>query len=442
VKPTRRQLLTTLAVAATAGGAAALYPVTRDRESPTPGGGALRIRGADLSFLAEQERHGNTFTDLASPDPQRVERILAAHGATHVRFRLWVDPPSGRNTLTEVLTMARRVTATGLGLIISLHLSDTWADPHHQHVPQAWQGQDLATLQVTVRGYTASVVQAFIDNGTPIDLLQVGNEIRHGMLWPVGAVDRDGREEWGPFLALLGAGLDGARQAGDPPELAVHVNSGGNNRQSRQVFDQVRSAGLEYDVIGLSYYPMWNGTFDELSDNVTDLADRYGKDVVALETAYPWTLTDGDGAANRVADADLLPESDRYPPTPEGQRAFYDRLRAVFDDVPAGRGCGFVVWEPAWLPGVGVLEGEGNTYDNQTLFDRRGRALPAIDCFRPIDPAGGAAARAAARAVPRAVPRGISRPPAVPQPRAATAAGSDVRSGARIPRPTPRTPSG
>jgi arabinogalactan endo-1,4-beta-galactosidase len=308
--------------------------------------------------------------------------VIADRGATHARLRVWVHPADGRNGLPLILALARRTHAAGLRLSLALHLSDTWADPRHQQPPAAWRGLGAAELRRTVHDYTASVVQAFAVNGTPVDLLQVGNEIGNGLLWPAGSLLDDDPQGWAGFTSLLRAGLDGARQVDSPPRLAVHLESGGDNRACRRVLDRLADAGVEHDVTALSYYPFWNGPLAALADNLADLAQRYGRDLLVAETAYPWTLDDGDGTGNVVDDAAQLPEGDPYPPTPQGQYAYFEALRGVFTAVPNGLGAGFLVWQPAWVPGVGVLPGRGNPHDNLGLFDRAGRALPALDCLR------------------------------------------------------------
>ncbi len=161
----------------------------------------------------------------------------------------------------------------------------------------------------------------------------------------------------------------------------VHVDRGGDNGGARWFYDHVLAADVAFDVIGLSYYPFWHGSLDDLAGNVGDLAGRYGKDLVVVETAYPWTLDNGDDLDNFVDHPDQLAPG--YPATPAGQAAYFESLRAILLDVPDGRGAGFVDWEPGWLPGVGWEPGDGNPNDNLTMFDWSGGGLPALRAFRP-----------------------------------------------------------
>jgi arabinogalactan endo-1,4-beta-galactosidase len=128
---------------------------------------------------------------------------------------------------------------------------------------------------------------------------------------------------------------------------------------------------------------MWHGSLADLSANLGDLATRYGKDLVVAETQYPWTLENGDDLGNFVWEGTTLPDGDRFPATPAGQAGFYQALRDVLAGVPGGRGAGFLVWEPEWIPGVGWEPGAGNPNDNMTLFDFTGAALPALTAMRP-----------------------------------------------------------
>jgi arabinogalactan endo-1,4-beta-galactosidase len=345
--------------------------------------GGLRIRGADLSFTLQEEAVGKRFSDGGRTRP--VERILAEHGANYVRLRVWVNPPAGYSDKAAALALARRAKRAGMRVLLDLHYSDFWADPGHQTTPAAWQGQDLATLAATVRAYTRDLVADFARQGAPVDMVQIGNEVTAGMLWPTGQIYRPDGAHWGEFATLLKAGIDGAR-AGNPRRndltVMVHIDRGGDNAGSIWFYDHIAEQGVRFDVIGLSFYPFWHGPFSALRQNLADLAGRYGKDLIVVETAYPWTLGNGDPLANLVTSADQLPEAARYPATVDGQAAYFATLRQILVEVPGGRGAGFFTWEPEWIPGVGWEPGAGNPNDNLTMFDWSGAALPSVRAFR------------------------------------------------------------
>lgn len=339
-------------------------------------------RGADISFTLQMEAIGTRYRDGGRIAP--LERILADRGADLIRLRAWVDPPAGYSTLESALTLGARAHAEGCALLLDLHYSDFWADQYSQSVPGAWAGEDLDHLVDTVRAYTRDAVAAFARQGTPLSMLQIGNEITGGMLWPLGKVYERRHEHWDGLVRLLGAGLAGAHDGADGPlETMIHIDRGGDLGGARYFYDAITTRGVEFDLIGLSYYPFWHGSMASLSQNVADLAARYEKDVVIVETSYPWTLECADQSELYAARPDEMPDLDRFPVSPEGQAAYYEGLRSALEAIPDGRGRGFVVWEPGWLPGVGWDHGEGNPYANLTLFDWTGAALPAVDAFRP-----------------------------------------------------------
>jgi len=380
-----RQLTTLAALAALAlavGMATAATPAAGEPHPARPGARAPAVRGADISFTLQEEAAGSVFSDGHGPRP--VERILADHGANAVRLRIWVNPPAGYSDEAAALALARRAKRAGMQVLVDLHYSDFWADPSKQVTPTIWQGQDLPTLAATVRAYTRGIVRDFAAQRTPIDMIQIGNEVIGGMLWPVGQVFLpDGTQHFPEFATLLKAGIAGAHEGnprGHRLRTVIHIDRGGDNGGSRFFFDHILAEGVDFDVIGESFYPFFHGPTSALAANLNDLATRYGKDIMVVETAYPWTLANGDQLGNFVTGVDQLP--DPYPPTPTGQAAFLEALRSVLAAVPGGHGAGFFDWEPEWIPGVGWEPGAGNPNDNLTMFDFNGHALPALAAFR------------------------------------------------------------
>lgn len=376
---TRRRLIGTTSLAALAVGPLASTTAGAAPRSRPPRR-ALNVRGADISFTLQLERAGVHFSLDGLRGP--VERILHSVGSNWVRLRIWNDPPTGYSTAKTALRLALRAQRAGMKVLLDFHYSDFWADPSKQPIPEAWQGQDLATLARTVRRYTRDVLADFSRAGARVDMVQVGNEITGGMLWPLGQIYASGEpDDWAGFTTLLKAGIAGVRDArrhGQRPRVMVHVDRGGDNAGARWFYDHVLEREVDFDVIGLSYYPLWHGSLDDLQSNLDDLAGRYGKDLVVVETAYPWTLENGDDLENLITDLSQVPDAEEFPPTEHGQRAYFESLRQVLLAVPHGRGLGFFAWEPEWVPGVGWTPGEGNPNDNMTMFDWRGRALPSL----------------------------------------------------------------
>ena len=360
-------------------GSAVVVEQTMGTDTPGP----LRIRGADISFTLQEEAIGTAIHGPHGRAP--IEDVLAAHGANTVRLRVWVDPAAGTSSLPAALTLARRAAAAGLRIVLALHYADTWADHAVQSTPAAWTGLDLDGLVSRVRSYTASVVTAFAQQGTPVAVVQVGNEVDSGLLWPTGRLATAG---WDAVARLLEAGVSGVRSGGgDHPDVMLHLAASGNTDAVVRFVGEMAARGVRPDLLGLSYYPWWHGSLTTLQHTLDTVAEEFDLDVVLAETARPWTLDDGDDEPNGVrSDADL-PDGSVYPATPAGQAAWAEALRGVLHRVPGGHGVGFLFWEPGWLPGVPAVPGVGSAYDNTTLFRWDGTPLPALVALR-ADPGG------------------------------------------------------
>ncbi|MFH1689372.1 MAG: glycosyl hydrolase 53 family protein [Candidatus Eisenbacteria bacterium] len=334
------------------------------------------VLGADLSFLPQLQSLGAEYSvDGAPGEPLGM---FADHGFSLVRLRLWHTPAEPWHGLDATVAHAVAAKAAGHRLMLDLHYSDTWADPGHQSKPAAWEALAFPALVDSVYGYTNSVIGGFRDAGVLPDYVQIGNEITAGMLWDDGHVGGawDTPQQWSQLGQLLAAGVSGVRDSlpeGEWPRIVIHVDSGGNNGACRWFFDGVTAEGVDFDVIGLSFYPWWHGTLGDLRANMHDLAARYGRRIMVVETAYPWTLEGNDSTGNFVDSSDDLHAG--YDATPEGQEAFLTELMAIIESVPGGLGTGAAYWEPDYLT---VPGGPGNPYENLTLFDFDGEALPAL----------------------------------------------------------------
>lgn len=360
--------------------------------------------GVDPGTLLEVEAAGDRFYDGGTQGD--ALEIMADSGANLVRLRMWNDPYSasgqpyggGTNDLSKTIELAQRAKALGMDVLLDLHYSDFWADPGKQFKPKAWENQGYSQLVNSVRSYTSDVVSQMDAAGAKPDIVQVGNEITNGMLWPQGSTDN-----WSQLAGLLEAGIEGVHQGGSDIEIALHLDRGGNNGAYRNWFDNATSRGLDFDIIALSYYPYWHGTLGDLQYNLNDVSSRYGKDVLIVETAYAHTLNDCDGGGN-IFTSDHADRSG-YPATVQGQTDFLRDVRDAVADVPNDRGRGLVWWEPAWIgdtswalsAGMDYIDdhaGESNAWDNQALFDCDGNKLSTLDVFGeddggdPGDPGG------------------------------------------------------
>lgn len=336
------------------------------------------IKGVDISTLQAIEDAGLTYyQDGARTD---LLTIMKDHGVNYVRLRVWNDPvqAGGYNDKDKLLEMAERVKAAGLKLLVDFHYSDFWADPGQQVKPDAWKALTFTELKQAVYDYTAEVLSELAASGAYPDMVQVGNEINNGMIHPDGST-----ANFANLTQLLKEGVRAVRETtpdGHETKIMLHLAEGGDNHKFVSFFDQVEAAQVDYDVIGMSYYPYWHGTFQQLKTNMDDMAARYGKQIVVAETAYPHTLEDGDGHGN-IAGADQVRIAG-FEASPDNQRLVTELVMNTVAHVRDGKGLGVFYWEPAWLPEVGWKVGEGNGWENQAMFDFDGNALSSLDAFK------------------------------------------------------------
>ncbi len=340
--------------------------------------------GADLSSLAEMRAAGGVFRDGGvAGDP-----LAIVHGAGFgmVRLRLWHTPATPWNGLDSTLAAAVRARDAGMTWMLDLHYSDTWADPGQQAKPAAWAALPFAALEDSVYAYTRAVLHACVARGVAPRAVQLGNEIQGGLLWDDGRVGWPGSAwdtpaQWAKCTALLDAASRAVHDelpAGQRPEILLHLATPGDATTSRWFLDHVAAAGVEFDAIGMSYYPWWHGGLPAVAQNLHDLATRYGKRVWIVETSYPWTLASADTVGNFVtSESQALPG---YPATPNGQSEFLRDLVALERSLPNDRGAGVLVWEPAMIP---VAGGPPNPVENLALFDFAGESLPALRFAAP-----------------------------------------------------------
>ncbi|GGJ03684.1 hypothetical protein GCM10010885_11190 [Alicyclobacillus cellulosilyticus] len=333
-------------------------------------------KGADVSFLDEiEEKGGRYFFGDTAADALAICKEL---GFNCIRLRLWNDPEHGYCGPARTLAMARRVHAMGMQLMIDFHYSDTWADPGKQFKPAAWRELPFDALVDAVHEFTRSFLQAMVDQGTPPAAVQIGNEVTYGMLWEDGRVPGPSAAEqpaaWERFARLLAAGSSACRKVlGRAVDVVVHIDRGGDNAGSRFFLDHLLPYDVDFDTLGLSFYPWWHGTLAQFEANVCDLATRYAKDIALVETAYPWADNDVIHG-NPWADDDVpIAGQAEVRPSVEGQRAFLASVFRIMRNLPGDRGKGVFYWEPAWIPVHGQVTG----WHYNGLFDLGGRVLPS-----------------------------------------------------------------
>jgi arabinogalactan endo-1,4-beta-galactosidase len=313
--------------------------------------------GADVSFLAQAEKGGTVFKEDGKAKPGL--QIFKDHGYNWVRLRLFNSPDQLPNNLEYTIDLAKQAKKLGFKILLNYHYSNTWADPAKQFLPQAWEKKSHEELEQAVFEYTRDTIAAFREAGVMPDMVQVGNEVIHGMMWPDGRLPQN----WDNFADLLKAGIRGVEAGtGDAPRplIMIHIDRGGDLSGTRYFFDNCQERDVEFDVIGQSYYPWWHGSLLDLRDNLNFMAETYKKDIILVEVAYNW----------RPAEYRSNPAP--FPETPEGQREFLDEVNRLVLNTPNHRGKGVFWWEPA-VPG-GPIASRG-------MFDADNNALPVISVF-------------------------------------------------------------
>ncbi len=245
---------------------------------------ATKMLGADISFLPELEASGTKFSDNGI-QKDAIE-ILKDHGFNYIRLRIFNEPANdsgyspkkGFCDLLHTLAMAKRVKQAGMKLLLDFQYSDYWADPGKQYKPESWKGLTFEDLKMSLFNYTKKVIQALKDQGTTPDMVQIGNEINHGMVWPDGNIDNPNG-----LAQLICAGTAAVKSVDPKVVMMLHVALGGQNNESINFIDKMLARGVWFDVIGESYYPKWHGTVDDLSNNVNSLAAKYNKDIIVVE---------------------------------------------------------------------------------------------------------------------------------------------------------------
>lgn len=303
-----------------------------------------RTIGADISFLPQIEAGAGRFAQARrgfSENGSSVDAIalLKRHGFNLIRLRVFVNPESpdgyapgvGFCGLDSTLSMARRIKAAGMGFLLDFHYSDNWADPQQQRKPLAWEGLPYAALRDTVAQYTTRVLRALQQQGTMPDMVQIGNEINHGLLWPDGHIGNLDQ-----LAGLLRAGVEGSEAVDPRLPVMMHIALGGQNEEARFWLDNMLARGVRFDIIGLSYYPRWHGTLGDLAGNLQDLVGRYHKPVNVVEYS-------------------------------DFKRPVHDIVFAL----PDGMGKGAAIWEPLnWRSGL--FDREGNATSLFTVYDSLG----------------------------------------------------------------------
>lgn len=322
------------------------------------------IRAADISFLPEIEASGTKFYNNSKAEDMLT--TLKNAGCNTVRIRLWKNPSDGHSGMAEVKTLATRAKQAGLKVWLTVHYSDTWADPAAQTIPAEWKNLNFADLKTAIETYTSLIITEI----NP-DIIQIGNEINSGFVWPQGHLINNEQQ----CIALLSAASATIRSKAPTTKIMIHY-AGVNATDTDWFFNKVKT--VTYDYIGLSYYPVWHGKdLSVVKTTIDALGKKYSKKVVIAETAYPFTLGYNDWTNNIVGlDTQLV---SGYPATPEGQKSFVLAIKNTVKSSTYGQG--FAYWGGEWISFKGKEATNGSTFENQALYNFENQALPVMQAF-------------------------------------------------------------
>ena len=352
------------------------------------------IKGADVSIMPELERNGTKFYDNGIE--QDGLTILKYHGVNWIRVRIWNNPyvvgpegvGGGNTDEAKAIEMAKRAKALGMKVLVDFHYSDFWVDPGQQKKPDAWKNDSGDKLVDDVYAYTAKVMQDFNAQGVTPDMVQVGNELNNGMLWPEAQLTEDNPNGYKFLAKLLNAGLQAVHDNDKDNKVKTMIHLAGVDVNLYHTFFDnliVKNKVNDFDIIGMSFYPFWHGTMDDLKNTMNDVSAKYNKDVIAVETAFGYTLEDADFEKNNFGTNEE--KVGGYKATVQGQATGLRDVMATVASVNDNRGLGIFYWAPDWVINEKVgwkSNGGGNGWDNLTLFDTKGNALESMDTFNLV----------------------------------------------------------
>lgn len=365
-------------------------------------------RGMDASAVLALENSGVKYYNFDGKE-QDVFMTLAQAGVNYIRLRVWNDPydengngyGGGNNDVATAIALGQRATKYGMKVCIDFHYSDFWADPKKQFVPKAWEGMDIEEKSDALYNFTLESLTQLLDAGVNVGMVQIGNEINNGM---------SGETDVANVRKLLTAGSKAVREAaansGKEILVAVHYTNIDDMKKLDTLLTGLQVKEIDYDIVGLSFYPYWHGTIEDLKNAIIHIRDTYGKKVYVAENAYCYTAEDGDGSANSVEGTDDLAEG--YSARVQGQA---NEVRDVCAAASEAGAEGVFYWEGTWIP-VGPADADnsdlwekygsgwassyasgydpkdagqyygGCSWDNQAMFDFTGHPLASLNVFK------------------------------------------------------------
>lgn len=243
-------------------------------------------KGADVSWVTELEAKGYKFYNADGNQMELMKLLRDECGVNSIRLRVWVNPTEGWNNIDDVVVKARRANSLGLRVMLDFHFSDTWADPGQQAIPAAWADMDLAAVKVAMAAHVGDLLNKLSACGVEPEWVQIGNETRTGMMWPLGKLDNGSN-----FTEMVNAGYDAVKAVFPDALVIVHCDQGDNGWLYSNLFGTLKAQGARYDMIGMSLYPdasNWSTTVASCVSNISTVKAAYGKPVMICEVGMDY----------------------------------------------------------------------------------------------------------------------------------------------------------
>jgi arabinogalactan endo-1,4-beta-galactosidase len=292
---------------------------------------AQKYVGGDISMLTKYETAGSTYFDHSGKTITSPLTFFKEQGMNAMRVRIFVDPSNETSDanvcqdLAWVKALGKRIKDAGFKFMLDFHYSDTWADPAKQWTPKDWASLTDAQLYTKIYDYTKDVLTQLKAAGAEPDFIQTGNEISYGMLWGTSTASSSSLKKcytsntanWDYFTTLLKNAGKACREVCPSAKIIIHIERAANTTVLKGFYDKMASYGIDYDIIGLSYYPYFHGKLSVLDTALTTLESNFSKDIMIVEAGYPYAW---------AVNGTTYDYTSTYPYSDAGQKAFTDDL--------------------------------------------------------------------------------------------------------------------
>lgn len=347
---------------------------------------AQKYVGGDISLLPEYINANAKYYNYQGQSVSSPLQLFYDEGLNAMRVRLFVNPsdytgsdkdPNACQDLEYVKSLGKQIKDAGFDLILDFHYSDTWADPAKQWTPAAWVSLTDEQLYDKIYEYTKDALTQMCDAGATPDFIQPGNEISYGMLW--GAYNASASSlkkcyvnssaNWDRFTTLLENAIKACREVCPDAKVILHTERVQQTNVLSNFYTKMKNANIDYDIIGLSYYPAWHGNLATLESALNAMTTAFpDKDIMIVETgySYAWAIPGTSFDYSSV-----------YPYSDAGQNSYTVDLISLLNKYDNVKGL-FWWWMEYNANGTSL-----SGWYNAPLFDSRtGRATAALSSLK------------------------------------------------------------